>query len=489
LVTDFSLDSRRAFTTYEQVVECLFGRINYERISGSEFSVADFKLDRMREFLRRLGDPHRAIPAVHIAGTKGKGSTAAFVASILRESGYRTGLFTSPHLRAFEERMTVDGRPPSQEELVGLVNRIMPVVEAMDALPAGWSPTYFEIATALGWLYLVDRGATVAVLEVGLGGRLDATNVCFPAVSVITTISRDHVQQLGPTLRHIAAEKAGILKRGVPCVTGDGKSEVLEVLERVRREVSPPEGAETPLRRVGVDFHFHWRPAEDDRTRPGDVRGDRVTISVPPRVDGPTTTPRRSSTEGVLLEDVELPLLGEHQGLNAAVAVAAIEELRRAGWSISEEAIQRGLRATRWPGRIEVLGRRPCVVIDAGHNWAAIAALLATVERQLPARRRILLFAATRDKDVAGLLRQLLPAFDTVIATAYRSNPRALPVPELVDMIRAQGAECHPAAGPDDAWQLARSMAGCEDLIVVTGSIFIAAEVRELVTAPPDESL
>lgn len=468
--------TRPPFTTYEQVVDCLFGRINYERISGSEFTVADFKLDRMREFLRRLGDPHRHIPAVHIAGTKGKGSTAAFVASILRESRRRTGLFISPHLHAFEERMTVDGRPPSQVELVDLVNRIMPVVDAMDALPAGWSPTYFEIATALGWLYFLDQRATVAVLEVGLGGRLDATNVCFPAVTVITTISRDHVQQLGPTLRHIAAEKAGILKPNVPCVTGDGKPEVLEVLERTRREVSPPNGAATPLRRVGRDFHYAWTPCHESTPRLGEVRRDHVSITIPP-------TESHTSANPLHLDRVELPLLGEHQGLNAAVAVAAIEELRRAGWSIPADAIERGLRSTRWPGRIEVLRTRPCVVVDAGHNWAAIAALLSTIEHQFPARRRILLFAATRDKDVPGLLRQLLPAFDTVIATAYRSNPRAVPLSDLAELIRSFGAECHRATDPRSAWTLATSLAGPDDLLVVTGSIFIAAEVRELVMA------
>jgi dihydrofolate synthase / folylpolyglutamate synthase len=476
--TEHAQPTRPPFTTYQQVVDCLFGRINYERIAGSEFSVADFKLDRMREFLRRLGDPHRQIPAVHIAGTKGKGSTAAFVASILRESGRRTGLFTSPHLHVFEERMTVDGRPPEQSELVDLVNRIMPVVDAMDALPAGWSPTYFEIATALGWLYFLDRGASVAVLEVGLGGRLDATNVCFPAVTVITTISRDHVQQLGPTLRHIAAEKAGILKPNVPCVTGDTKPEVLEVLERTRREVSPPDGAGVPLRRVGHEFHYEWSPCPEAVPKLGEVRRDRVSIRVPGEVSS------SMQESGLHLERVELPLLGEHQGLNAAVAVAAVEELRRVGWSIPREAIERGLRSTRWPGRIEVLATRPCVVVDAGHNWAAIAALLSTIERQFPARRRLLLFAATRDKDVPGLLRQLLPAFDTVIATAYRSNPRAVPLADLADLIGSFGAECHRATDPRSAWQLATSLAGPDDLIVVTGSIFIAAEVRELVTAP-----
>lgn len=439
--------------SYEQAIEYLFGRVNFERLSGTAYSADDFKLDRMREFLRRLGDPHETLPVVHIAGTKGKGSTAACIASVLQQAGYRTGLFTSPHISAFEERMAVDGVSPSQVQLARLVAAVAEVATSLDKMPGRMSPTYFEIATALAWLYFREQGAEIAVLEVGMGGRLDSTNLCRPLVSIITTISRDHTRQLGSRLEQIATEKAGIIKQHVPVVSGVTAPEAKAVIvETCLRQ-------QAPLWQLGEEIGYRY-------LAPQPTRSSRCTVR----------TPRRETAE------LPLVLVGEHQAANASLAVAAIDRLVERGWHVPDDAIERGLGALRWPGRIEVLRREPTVIIDAAHNWAAVRALVQTLDESFPARCRVLVFAATRDKDVTGMLRQLLARFDTVILTSFQNNPRNVPVEELERLTRQLSERpVHVAGDPTSAWKLARRLAGAEDLICITGSFFIAAELRELI--------
>jgi dihydrofolate synthase/folylpolyglutamate synthase len=457
---------------YEQAIEFLFGRVNFERLSGLQFSADDFKLDRMRELLRRLGNPQESIPAVHIAGTKGKGSTAALIAQILSTAGIRTALFTSPHISAFEERMAVDGVIPARDELARLVERVWGVVADLDKTPGQMSPTYFEIATAMAWLYFRERQAEIAVLEVGMGGRLDATNVCRPAVSVITTISRDHTRQLGSRLEQIAREKAGIVKPQVPVISGvtaePGRSVIVETCRALA----------APLFLLGRDFDCEYRPG---------------TLGPPGANPGSCTATVRTARS--VWRDLPLPLVGEHQARNLALAAAAVERLQEQAWQIPAAAVPTGLAQLRWPGRIEVLGRAPTVVVDAAHNWEAIAALLRTLDESFASRRRILIFAATRDKDVSGMLRQLLPRFDSVVVTSFQSNPRHVPVESLAGIARQLTSEpLHAAPDPAAAWKLARRFAGPADLICVTGSFFIAAELRELIidaaqTAPAEIAL
>lgn len=438
---------------YEQAIEYLFSRVNFERLVGTLYSVDDFKLDRMRAFLQRLGDPQESIPAVHIAGTKGKGSTAAFIASILTAAGIRTGLFTSPHISAFEERLAVDGTVPTPDELAELVNSVAEVVSVLDKTPGRMSPTYFEIATALAWLYFRRKNAEIAVLEVGMGGRLDATNVCRPAVTVITTISRDHTRHLGSRIDQIAREKAGIIKPGVGVVCGVTTPEAQAVIADVCRE------QEARLLQLGRDFDYQYLP-------PVDGGGARVTVRTWKRT----------------WEELPLPLVGEHQAANAAAAVAALEVLVEQGWQVPTESFRLGLDRVRWPGRIEVVARQPTVIVDTAHNWAAVAALLRTLDESFPARRRVLIFAATRDKDVAGMLRQLLPRFDSIVLTCFQNNARSVPVEELARLAHDLGDRpLHAIAEPAAAWRLARRLAGPEDLICVTGSFFIAAELRDLI--------
>jgi dihydrofolate synthase/folylpolyglutamate synthase len=454
--------------SYEQAVEFLFSRVNYERLSGTQYTGDDFKLDRMRELLRRLGDPQETIPAVHIAGTKGKGSTAALTAQILLAAGIRAALFTSPHISAFEERMAVAGVNPARHELVELVRQLADVVADLDKTPGQMSPTYFEIATALAWLYFSERRAEIAVLEVGMGGRLDATNLCRPAVSIITSISRDHTRQLGSRLDQIAGEKAGIVKPLVPVVSGVTSDPARGVIVEVCRSRN------APLFELGRDFGYRYQAAT---ARPGvnsgDNSGDALDNAPLPRVD--------IETPGKQWRNLALPLFGEHQARNLAVAAVAIQRLQEQGWKIPDSAVAAGLAQLRWPGRIEVLSRRPTVIVDAAHNWEAVAALLRTLDESFAARRRVLVFAATRDKDVLGMLRQLLPRFDTVVATCFQNNPRHVPVEALLRMVRGLTDQpVHAAADAAAAWKLARRFASADDLICITGSFFIAAEMREL---------
>ena len=441
-------------STYQQALEFLFNRINYERVQSSAYSAGDFKLNRMRGLLESIGNPQERIPAVHIAGTKGKGSTAVMIASILQAAGYRVGLFTSPHISKFEERMTVNGIQPSETEIVALVNELLGPVGQLDQELGGMSPTYFEITTAMAWQFFAQQQADIVVLEVGLGGRLDATNVCQPEACVITSISRDHTHLLGSEIHQIAREKAGIIKTGVPVISGVVNSPAREVIAEVCQQ------RDAPLSQLDCDFHYRHVREPDAQ-----AIGGRITVQ----------TARQS------FDDLPLPLLGEHQAHNATLAVMAISVLTDRGWKINLSAIRFGLEQVQWPARIEIVGQNPLVIVDAAHNWASISALIQTLDEHFPGKSRLAIFAATRDKDVQGMLRQLLPRFDTIILTCYQSNPRSVPVEQLFAMTRTvSDRHVHLARDPQTAWSMACQLAGTDDLICVTGSFFIAAEVREL---------
>ena len=447
----------------DPALDFLRSRIDYERTSIVPYGQRDFRLDRMRQLLARLGNPQQSLKIVHVAGTKGKGSAAATIANILTAAGFRTGLYTSPHLDRVEERVMIDGEICLAAELAALIARIQPVVAAMDSEPTSDPQlsnraTYFEIITAAALLHFAERQVDAAVLEVGLGGRLDSTNVCQPLVSLITSISFDHTQQLGTTLAAIAGEKAGIIKNGVPVISGVTQHEPGDVVARVAHEHG------CPLVQFGQDFDFTYRPPRH-----------LETASQPARMD---FHDRAIGTQTELI-DLELSLIGAHQAANAAVALATICELRRQGWKIDERAIRQGLASVRWPARIEVVRRRPTVVLDAAHNVASVEALVHVLGESFSARRRLLIFATTRDKDSRGMLRVLLPRFDEVILTRYWSNPRGVPTDELE--LLCEGLSLvprHVCADPETAWNLVGQIVGPEDLICITGSFFIAAELR-----------
>jgi dihydrofolate synthase/folylpolyglutamate synthase len=451
-------------TAHEEALAFLLGRIDYERAATVPYGARDFKLDRMRELLDRLGNPQDSLPIVHVAGTKGKGSTSAMIAAVLTAAGFRTGLFSSPHLEKLEERLRIDGRSCTGDELIGLVKRIRPVAEAMDRnLRSGHSPpgpTYFELNTAMALLHFAAERVDAAVLEVGLGGRLDSTNVCTPRVAVITSISFDHTRQLGNTLASIAWEKAGIVKPGIATISGVVADEPRRVIEQVCEE------RQSRLAEMVRDFDFTYQPPR--HLELGEARGS---------LDFRYLVPGRQQE----LRSVELGLVGRHQACNAAVALATLLELRDQGWDIPEPAIRRGLAETAWPARVEVIARRPTVVIDAAHNVASIEALLESLDESFSARRRVLIFATTKDKDIRGMLQRLLPAFDTVIFTRYTNNPRSVPPEDLASLgAELVGRELSVTADSVTAWDLARGCAGPEDLICITGSFFLAGEMRAL---------
>lgn len=439
-------------------VEFLLSRIDYERTPPTGNAAGSFKLARMQALLEALGDPHRAAPCVHIAGSKGKGSTAAMLASILTRAGYRTGLFTSPHVHRFEERIQLDGRMIPPERVAEFVEQLRPVAAAMDVGPLG-GPTFFELTTAMAWLYFRTVAAEIVVLEVGLGGRLDATNLCRPLATIITSISRDHTRLLGDRLEQIAREKAGIIKPGVPVITGVGEAGPLDVIRSVAAE---HQAACTVL---GEALRWEARPAGD-------------SAAPLPRLRLDLQTPWREH------HGLTVPLPGEHQARNAALAAAAADCLDAAGeFRIAPEAVAAGLAAVRWPLRVEVVGERPLVILDAAHNDASIAALLETL-RPLRVRRRIVIFGASRDKDAPAMLRLLAGCFDEIVVTRYLGNPRAYPVEELSRL----AAEAFPgpvrcSPHPQAAWELARGEAAEDDLICVTGSFFLAGEIRALFQA------
>ncbi|MCH7687625.1 MAG: bifunctional folylpolyglutamate synthase/dihydrofolate synthase, partial [Planctomycetes bacterium] len=440
-------------------------RVNYERSPAGSYSRRDFKLDRMRRLLSLLGNPQKRIPVIHIAGTKGKGSTAEMVSRMLIAGGYRVGLFTSPHVSVFEERMTVDGNAPSEKQLVELVNRVQEPVAHLEKLTANVSPTYFEIATAMAWLHFEQSGTQLAVLEVGMGGRLDSTNICNPEVTIITNISRDHTEFLGDTLSQIAFEKAGIIKPHVPLVSGVMAKSPQNVIRQISRE------NHADLFQLNRDILYEYRPNSDSFERDENGENDQVIRSF---VNLETPWARRSS--------IPLPLAGEHQAANAALAVTAVDLLSNRGWPLPPEAVERGMIEVRCPLRIEILGERPTVLVDAAHNEASVEALVTTLRERFPSGRRILVFAGTTGKDVKGMLRLLLPEFDVVILTQYLNNPRAIPVEQLQDLVNSMtDSPVHSACEPVAAWKLVSRMSDPDELICVTGSFFLAAEMRELI--------
>lgn len=448
-------------TQHEAALAFLYRRIDYERAAAVTYSARRFKLGRMRELLARLSHPERDLPIVHVAGTKGKGSTSAMIAASLTAAGYRTGLFTSPHLERAEERLAIDGAPCDPDEFVRLVETVRGPVEAIDALADRSGrpdrPTYFEVLTAMALVHFAGQKVDAAVLEVGMGGRLDSTNVCHPAVCVITSISFDHTRQLGNTLAAIAREKAGIVKPGVPVVSGVIDEEPRRVIEAVCRS------RRSPLFQLGREFRFSYRPPRELDRSAGSGEIDFASSA-----DG-----RQQQ-----IASLSLGLLGRHQGANAAVALAALAELRHQGWRLPDEALRRGLADVRWPARVELVQRRPAIVIDAAHNVASVAALVETLEESFSPRRRLLVFGTTREKDARGMLQLLLPRFDEVLFTRYLNNPRAVPPEELRDLAAQLASDVSVFPDPASAWREVSSRLSPDDLLCVTGSFFLASEMR-----------
>jgi dihydrofolate synthase/folylpolyglutamate synthase len=466
------------------------GRINYERSAAIPYNKRQLKLDRMRQLLVRLGQPDAGMKIVHVAGTKGKGSTAAMIAAMLSAAGYRAGIFSSPHLHRIEERFAVDGQPCTSGELIALVDRLRPIVRAMDNEAAAegdaaGGPTYFDITTAMALLHFVERSVDATVLEVGLGGRLDSTNVCLPVVSVITSISFDHMKQLGRTLAEIAREKAGIIKPGVPVVCGVTDPEPQQVIAAIAREHG------CRLIQLGSDFRFRYHPPI--AAKPG------VEYSSKNRQPSPLlrSAGSLSASQGSIdfefcipgqvfgLAAIPLAMRGPHQAANAAVALAVIAELRHQAWCVSGDAMRLGLSNAALPGRVEIVTGRPTAILDAAHNPASARALIKALAEMPATGRRTLVLSISHDKDVPAIVDELSPHFDRFIVTEYQENPRAVPAGKLAAIvrhaIRDAGREILVCSTPREAWHLACRTAAAGELVCITGSFYLAAEMRQLV--------
>jgi dihydrofolate synthase/folylpolyglutamate synthase len=440
---------------YDEALAFWYGRVNYERSAPKP---GDLNLDRMRLLLHRLGDPHERIRTVHVAGSKGKGSTCAMLASVLRQAGYRTGLFTSPHLTDVRERIQVDGQLIGRDDLAALMVEMRPAVEELAAI--GEPVTFFEVGTALGFLHFLRRQCDIAVIEVGLGGRFDSTNVITPLVSVITSISLDHTQLLGETVEQIAFEKAGIVKPRVPVINGATEPAPRTVIEQVAAERGAPLvqlGRDLAVREVLLESA--WEPEHIRRHvfHPG-------FVEVMNRLHKWDFVPK---------------LAGTHQAMNAGLAVAVAEILRASGFDISREAVAGGMAGVRWPARFEVFDTRPRAVLDCAHNVASAEALVKTLAAAFLPRQRVLVFAASGDKDVPGMFRVLAPHFRRFYLTRYLGSSRAVPPDRLAEMLPA-GTERVLCPTPADAWHAAVADATPATLVVIAGSVFLAGELRPL---------
>jgi dihydrofolate synthase/folylpolyglutamate synthase len=404
----------------------------------------------MRELLRLAGNPHLRIPAIHVTGTKGKGSAAAMMHSILLAAGHRAGIFTSPHLHTYRERIKIGREPLDEAQFAHLVNALWPAVEELARRDGADPVRHFELLTAMAFACFSEAGCAYQVLEVGVGGRLDATNVIErPLVSILTSIGMDHMVSLGNDVADIAREKAGIIKPGCPAVSAPQRPEAMEVLRRAAEERG------SRLAEVGRAFRFERLSS--------DLSGQRFCIHEPAgRFEG------------------WIPLLGQHQLENAACVLAACRALQEQGVPLPDEAIVQGLRSVEWPARLEVLRRDPLFVIDGAHNPHSAACLRAAVAEYLPHRRLCLLFGISSDKDLAGIADELAPIAHRVMACRSRHYRSRAPA-DIAALFQERGVPAQACATVDDAIQAAVQQAEPGDLILGAGSIFIVAEIREKV--------
>ena len=436
---------------YNQALDYLYSFVDYSLKKSSELAKANFNLDRMRALMVLLGNPEQKYPSLHVAGTKGKGSTSALMAAALKAGGYKTGLYTSPHLQDYVERIQIDGQPIPHAELVELVEQVRPHVAAVPQL------TTFEITTAIGLLHFARQKVDAAVIEVGLGGRLDATNVVTPRVSVITSLSYDHMAVLGNTLTLIAGEKAGIIKTGIPVVSSPQKDEALVVLERVAKE------HQAPLTLVGREVLF----------TAGDHSLDGQTLSITTKKkaeDGQRKV--ENNQESVILR---IPLLGQHQVVNAATAFTAIQA---SGLNVSTEAIRKGFADVTWPCRFEIVSREPPVILDSAHNQDSFEKLAQTLEDYYPGRAVLLIFGSSEDKDVYGMLSALRGRLKLILATKA-THPRAIEPEKIVETANRLGVRAEAVVPVEAALSRARVLAKVGGEIVLSaGSMFVTAEVK-----------
>jgi dihydrofolate synthase/folylpolyglutamate synthase len=442
-----------AMRNYSEALAYLNQFISYERTQPAHYSPETLSLDRVNQLLERLGRPDRSFRSIHIAGTKGKGSTAAMIESSLRAAGYRTGLYTSPHLHTFRERIRIDNENITQEDFAASVDTLEPHITAVEGL------TWFEIVTAQAFTQFAKSKIDVAVLEVGLGGRFDATNVVTPIVSVITSLSLDHMNLLGNTLEQIAFEKAGIIKPRVPIVSAPQRLEAFDVIRRVARLRA------APLTLVGRDVIFERLSAS--------LEGQGFQIVDVPA--GISPSGRDADHDPPRACTFKIPLLGSHQIANAAVAITALRIANEHGLLIGDDAIRRGLFNVKWPGRLEIVNREPLVVVDGAHNGDSAQKLATALPEVFGIDDWTVIIGISADKDLSTILDALVPIASHIIVTRAH-NVRAADVESLAALVSDRGQQPIVTSNVDEAIVIALRH---PSPIIITGSLFTVADARE----------
>jgi dihydrofolate synthase/folylpolyglutamate synthase len=436
-------------TTYSNAIRYLYDRVDFERMRVIRYDENIFKLDRMRALMKRLGDPQEQVRMVHVAGTVGKGSTVAMIASMLQSCGYAVGQFTSPHMVDVRERIVINGQMISKVDFTELMKQV-----SVAAAKEGIDPTFFELTTAVAMKHFAEQAVDIAVMEVGLGGRLDSTNIITPLVSVITTIDFDHTHVLGGTLAKIAREKAGIFKPGVPVITFEQADPVEQVLREVAEEVG------CPLKVVNKDIEFSQR------------------FGASPELGPHTRVCMISETSQFM--HIPVPLPGEHQAANCGVALAVIDTLKGCGFEFPEVPLHEGLAATRTPGRMELIWDQPRILVDGAHNAASLSALMRCVGAHVPYDSMVCIFGCCEDKDIPAMLERLSLGGDKVIFTRAKGNARAADPEDLQrEFTERSGKMNQVAASLPEAIDLATRAVGRDDLICITGSFYLVGEAKK----------
>jgi len=434
---------------YSAAIRWLLERTDIERMRVVNYTDDMFKLDRMRALLEKLGNPQLQFRSVHVAGTNGKGSTCAMIAAMLQECGYAVGLYTSPHLVELRDRIQINGVTIDKNDFTEHLRQVANAAAKLDS-----EASFFEIITAVGFKHFAEQAVDIAIVEVGLGGRLDSTNVITPEITIITSIDFDHTKLLGDTLPQIAREKAGIFKRDVPAVIFECEAPV----EKAIAEVAERVGA--PLRIVNKDVEFSSRFCSTDDLGPH----TRVCLY--------TKTSR--------LEHLPVPLPGEHQAINCGLALAAVDHLKTVGFDCPEEKITAGLSKTKIPGRMQLLWDRPRILVDGAHNPAAIGALMRCAGAHVPYDSMVCVFGCCADKDVATMLDRVNLGADKVIFTRAQSNARAADPDELQRLFAERSGKMSQVARTlPEALEIATRAVSREDLVCVTGSFYLVGETMK----------
>ena len=439
--------------TFSSAVAYLLEQTDYERMRVVQYDETTFKLDRMRTLLKALGDPQDKASLVHVAGTVGKGSTVAMLSAMLRGNGYTVGEYTSPHLIDIRERIVVNGEMVPEESFTNILKEVVAAANKEKT-----TPTFFELVTAVAFKYFAEQAIDIAVIETGLGGRLDSTNIITPLVSLITKIDLDHTNILGTTVEEIAREKAGIFKSSVPAISAHQSDEVIAVLKECAKE------SQTEVKVVATDIEFSARFGGG--------------------ADGKQHTRICVITEESQYMHIPVPLNGEHQATNCALAISAIDQLKKVGYEFDNLTLYNSLAETNIEGRMEVVWQRPQIIVDGAHNPTSLQTLIKSIGAHVPYDSMVCIFGCCQDKDVDGMLHKISLGADKIIFTKAQGNQRAAE-PKILQKRFAEisGKMTQIANSLPEALEIAAQAASRDDLICVTGSFYLVGETKKHLAA------